>query len=170
MPVTEIVALALLALAAWWWRERRFVSIDELVRAVDDWDSSAPRTAKALQKSLVQHLEDSLARRQVSVLPRFGCGPEAVDVAILSGGERVGIEIQYGLRSAAATRDLLGRLATATGHWDHLVIILCGDVDPAYLRDLKRAMPRVTERPDGGVFLRVSPRSFHVEDTFLRAA
>lgn len=104
---------------------------DKVVNLIKEWKPERYRTEKDYEESLYAHLHEHL--KEVQVIKQYARGRIRADIVV---GDKVLIELKNNLKSTSQFQRMIGQLNEYT-KWDgQIILILCGDTEPAMRKEI----------------------------------
>ena len=88
---------------------------------------------KDFEHSLSKELR--LEMPDVTIQQQYGAARQRVDIVV---GEKVAIELKKKLKTTGEYQRAIGQLEHLVEHWDYIIFVICGPVDPDLLQALKK--------------------------------
>jgi len=108
-------------------------SMDLIENLVKEWKPKGCETKKDYEKSLSNHLKKKLEGKEIT--QKFTTGKSKVDLAI---DKTIFIKIEKDLKNTGKLKRLIGQIENYTKDLNHLILILCGEMNKDLLKQLRK--------------------------------
>ncbi|MFA5032878.1 MAG: hypothetical protein WC614_07655 [bacterium] len=106
--------------------------IETISGITNAWQPERCKTEKDFENSLLKKLQEELKDQRIQ--SQYGSGAQRVDIVI---DKNIAIEIKKDLKNTSVLQRLIGQMELYIKDWEYLFIILCGNIKPDLLKDLK---------------------------------
>ncbi|MEK6978326.1 MAG: hypothetical protein AABX40_08045 [Candidatus Hydrothermarchaeota archaeon] len=100
---------------------------------IESWQPKGCTTEKDFEQSLLKELQKKLKKQRIQT--QYGLGRQRIDIVV---DGKVPIELKKDLKRTSALQRAVGQLEQYLQDWDHLFLVLCGDIEPDLLKTLEK--------------------------------
>jgi hypothetical protein len=99
---------------------------------IEKWQPFECKTERDFKKSLLDELRKKL--KDKNIIEEYGSGKQKIDIVVQ---DKVPIELKKDLKSNAQLHRTLGQVEEYLTKWEYLLLVLCGEIAPDFLKSLE---------------------------------